>query len=183
MLSDSPLSDMYKGLAETMNSPLTAGALPHTVSVNISYFKINWKTSLSVLLLRCVAVQLFSSATMFFPGLIVSINMFSVLWGVDECRTTTAARPKAVIFFLKGKGSLCQIACAVTFSLAADVQIKSFPDVTTEDDCIRRKLYSQDTASPVHLCFPRTGPSFDWSVNVGGSLSPRGRGGGGSLGH
>lgn len=71
------------------------------------YFKRNWKTTHSVLLLRCMAMQLFFlSAAMFFPGLIVSINMFSVLWGAAECRTTAATEPKAVI--LKGKGVLAR---------------------------------------------------------------------------
>lgn len=81
-----------------------------------------------------LAMEPFLSVTVFFPGLIVSINMFSLLWGVSECRTTTAAKTKSCES--ERKRSLCQIACAVTFGLAADVQIKSFPDMTTEDDCI-----------------------------------------------
>lgn len=33
LLSDSPLTDMFGDLAETMNSPFAAGALPQSVSI------------------------------------------------------------------------------------------------------------------------------------------------------
>lgn len=67
------------------------------------YFKKSWKKPLYIAL---QAMQLFLSATVFFPGLIVAINMLSFLWGVSKCRTTTAAKPKAAI--LKGKGAFAR---------------------------------------------------------------------------
>lgn len=72
-------------------------------------------------------------------GQLSPINVFSVLWGVAECGRTTANETKSCDFFWKGEGSCCQIACAVTFSLAADVQIKSFPDYRG-GDCLWGKL-------------------------------------------
>lgn len=87
-------------LAETMKSPLAAGALPETVHINISRKAVR---TLHVLLYR--RCSCFLSAAVFFPGLIVSINMFSFLWGVSEFRTTTAAEPKSCDS--KRKGSFC----------------------------------------------------------------------------
>lgn len=140
LLSDSPLSDTYVGtLAEKkpVNSPLAAGALLQ--DWKRQYFEISWKTSLSA------AAALRGCAAVFCPPLCSSqgqlspINVFSVLWGVAECGRTTANETKSCDFFWKGEGSCCQIACAVTFSLAADVQIKSFPDYRG-GDCLWGKL-------------------------------------------
>ena len=175
LLSDSPLSDTYVGtLAEKkpMNSPLAAGALPQ--DWKHQYFEIGWKQaslgSAAAALRGCAAV--FCLPLCSSQGQLSPINVFSVLWGIAECGRTTANETKSCDFFLKGEQSRCQIACAVTFSLAADVQIKSFPDYR-EGGLYLKKADPPDTTSPVHLCFPpQTGPSIEWSVNVGGSLSP-----------
>lgn len=146
LLSDSPLIDTYRGLAEAMNCPLAAGALPQTLKHQ--YFKINWRTalSLSLSLCCCCFCCCCSCVVCFLPGLIVFINMFSGLRGSGECRTAAVSKKTKAVIFEWGR-ALPDCALPPRFVLAADVQIKSFLDGTADAGL-------PSPPSPVCLCLP-----------------------------